>query len=360
MSELAFNINGERFDLPANASCWRVRRFKASGRGTPEVIFGDDGLPLIIPIETEIGEFRSLVANVPGRYRLDPLDDNQKACEGGIAAYIQLSGGPAAGQDASHQGGGSSAHDDLLRELVRANTEMVKTIAEKFATVMDSAATLLRAADGAGMPAREPTLPSEPVAALRNAGPAPVEEEENDDDDEPEPQGNQLRQVLETMAAQALPLLTQYFYSKMMAVSREQAPPVAPKPASQATSPATEPAAPKTPKPTAEPEANVPPPAATAAPPAAEAPTKAASRPQNQTAAFLMHLMQVEQRLTPPEVSVARQAIRQMSPEAQAAWRERLLQLTPDQAAELIRKEIQRIAPDQAGASLAAAVKGAA
>ena len=33
MSELAFNLNGERFDLPDNAAGWRVRRLKAGGRG---------------------------------------------------------------------------------------------------------------------------------------------------------------------------------------------------------------------------------------------------------------------------------------------------------------------------------------
>ena len=36
MSELAFNINGEAFDLPATATGWRVRRMKQ--RGAPEVV----------------------------------------------------------------------------------------------------------------------------------------------------------------------------------------------------------------------------------------------------------------------------------------------------------------------------------
>ena len=179
MSELAFNINGERFDLPASAACWRVRRFKASGRGTPEVVFSDDGLPLIIPIDTEIGEFRTLVRNVPGRYRLDPVDDNHKPCEDGTGAYLQLSDEPALREATSPK---RSEGDELLREIVRANAAMVTTIAEKFATVMDSAATLLRAADGAGMPSREPAVvPLQLATAWRNAE-RPNDRDEDDEE----------------------------------------------------------------------------------------------------------------------------------------------------------------------------------
>jgi hypothetical protein len=122
MSELAFNINGERFDLPESASYWRVRRFKASGRGTPEVVYADDGLPLIIPVETEIAEFRKLVHGVHGRYRLDPVNDNHKTCDEGQAAYLQLNDEPPM---AATVAGGSrnDGGDDLLREIVRANFE---------------------------------------------------------------------------------------------------------------------------------------------------------------------------------------------------------------------------------------------
>ena len=36
MSELAFNINGEAFDLPATATGWRVRRMRHLDRLCPE------------------------------------------------------------------------------------------------------------------------------------------------------------------------------------------------------------------------------------------------------------------------------------------------------------------------------------
>ena len=48
MSDLAFNINGEPFEVPATASGWRVRRMKL--KGPPEVVYGRDGLPLVLPL----------------------------------------------------------------------------------------------------------------------------------------------------------------------------------------------------------------------------------------------------------------------------------------------------------------------
>jgi hypothetical protein len=60
MSELAFNLSGERFVPPENTAFWRVRRLKPGGRGAPEVVFGGDGSPLVIPVEAGLDEFRYL------------------------------------------------------------------------------------------------------------------------------------------------------------------------------------------------------------------------------------------------------------------------------------------------------------
>lgn len=328
MSELAFNINGERFDLPASASFWRVRRFKASGRGTPEVVFGDDGLPLIIPIDTEIGEFRTLVRNAAGRYRLDPVDENHKACEDGTGAYLQLSDDSSSGD-----AGGSrrSEGDELLREIVRANSEMVKTIAEKFATVMDSAATLLRAADGAGMPAREPqVVPLQLASAWRNAEPPAVQGEDDDDDGDDEPNGTMhLVRLIENVATQAMPLVKHHIHTKVMGLSPEQSIAMmggagAAPSASTATSSAGAPAATKRTS-------------------GAEQRASAAPAP-DPSAQFFLHLAAIEQRLTPEESTLARRAIQQLPRDALAAWKDQILRMTPDEAAELVRAECQRIA----------------
>ncbi len=175
MSELAYDVEGDRFEVPALATGWRVRRFRNIGaRGAPEVVFGDDGRPLVLPVDAGIDEFRGAVAAVPGRYRLDPVDTHGRAIEKVPAAYLQFG-------DALRAANGGVAvstpgTDAMLGEVVRANAEMVKVIAEKFGSVMEAAATLLKAADGAGLPARKPHEP------LRNA----VGEGEDDGDDQEE------------------------------------------------------------------------------------------------------------------------------------------------------------------------------
>jgi len=338
MAELAFNINGERFDLPASASCWRVRRFKASGRGTPEVVFGDDGLPLIIPIDTEIGEFRTQVRNVPGRYRLDAVDEDQKTCEDGTGAYIQLSDEVSSGSsDAA--GSARSEGDELLREIVRANADMVKVIAEKFATVMDSAATLLRAADGAGMPSREAAVaPLQLASAWRNAEQPESRQDDDDDyDGDDEPSGTMhLARVIENVATQAMPLVKHHIHTRFMGLSPEQsiammggvgAAPSASTASSSASAPTERPSEPRD-----------------------EQRADAASAPAP-SPDFFMHLAAIEQRLTPEEAHLARHAIKQMPPDAMAAWKEQIMQMTPEQAAELVRGECRRIADNEAAAA---------
>ena len=87
MSELAFDMNGDPIVLPAIAQFWRVRRFRSPGsRGAPEVVEGKDGGPLILPIDIGFLEFRDIVDNVPGRYRLDPIDERRKIINNAPAA----------------------------------------------------------------------------------------------------------------------------------------------------------------------------------------------------------------------------------------------------------------------------------
>ena len=71
MSELAFNANGESFEIPATVG-WRVRRMKP--RDAPELVYGHDGRPLTVGIEVDIEELREAVGTA-GKYRLDPIND---------------------------------------------------------------------------------------------------------------------------------------------------------------------------------------------------------------------------------------------------------------------------------------------
>jgi hypothetical protein len=68
MSEIAFNVNGEPFEVPPAMAAWRVRKLKP--KGAPEVVYGRDGLPLFLPMDADIEDLRR-EARGEGRYRLD-------------------------------------------------------------------------------------------------------------------------------------------------------------------------------------------------------------------------------------------------------------------------------------------------
>jgi hypothetical protein len=179
MSELAYDLNGEPIALPASAHWWRVRRFRNPGmRGAPEVVTDRDGAPLVLPIDAVFTDFREEVDGAAGRYRLDPLDERRKVVPDVPAAYVTLSETARTTAVAAHDD-----RDAVIRELVRAQADMVKTMSERFAGVMHAAADLLRAADGAGLPARPPMAvveagddeeeASQPALAPAAAAPAP-------------------------------------------------------------------------------------------------------------------------------------------------------------------------------------------
>jgi hypothetical protein len=41
MNDLAFNVSGDAFQVPASGAAWRVRRLKP--RGVPELVYAHDG-----------------------------------------------------------------------------------------------------------------------------------------------------------------------------------------------------------------------------------------------------------------------------------------------------------------------------
>lgn len=82
---LAFNWNGESFEIPATVTALRVQRMKL--RGAPELVYGRDGRPLTIGIEADIEELREAVGT-SGKYRLDPINDDGKCVENVPPAYV--------------------------------------------------------------------------------------------------------------------------------------------------------------------------------------------------------------------------------------------------------------------------------
>ena len=125
MSDLAYNINGEGFELPETATGWRVRRMKP--RGAPEVVYGKDGLPLTIPIESDLEELRRSV-DAAGRFRLDAVDDRGRNIENVSAAYVVVPhrhvDAPApVVQDSSAPRAPVHGVDAVIGEAMRLNTE---------------------------------------------------------------------------------------------------------------------------------------------------------------------------------------------------------------------------------------------
>ena len=121
MSELAFNANGDSFEVPATVTGWRVRRMKP--RGAPELVYGKDGRPLTVGIEADIDELREAVGSA-GRYRLDPINDDGKCVENVPAAYVQVVKPQRNADPATVIAASTGPSDNTLREAMRLNTEL--------------------------------------------------------------------------------------------------------------------------------------------------------------------------------------------------------------------------------------------
>jgi hypothetical protein len=309
MSELAFNLNGERFDLPATAAHWRVRRMRDVPRGGPEVVFGRDGLPLIIPVDAGTDEFRRYVDEVSGKYRLDPLDDCHQPVPDAPAAYVFVAKGErnSAPAQVVIEAAKLDPRDELLREVVRTNADVTKVMAEKFAGVMEAAAVLLKAADGAGLPARP--------------GMAIVEGE--DDIEEATEQAARPAFDLGAVLGQLVPALCLAVGSR----GGDAAKAVAAVGQSMRALPAPE-------RPESKP----------AAPPAAgkkDEASQASATPSTPVDA-MAHFLAIQGQLSFDERAFVQGVIGELSLSDLGAWREQLTSLSVDDAVALIRSEIAK------------------
>ncbi|KAB2887934.1 MAG: hypothetical protein F9K40_20915, partial [Kofleriaceae bacterium] len=215
MSELHFDAEGEPVKVPADADELRVRRFRKPGeRGACEVVHGGDGAPLFVPTDITYLEFRKLVDNVPGRYRLDPVDASRRACSGAVPLYVTID--PSRNTSAA-----ADDRDALSRELVRAHVEMMRNnnetmsnIASHFASMMTATAEILRAADGAGLSRREPP----PSVVSPTDGDEHDHDQEDDEDEEGEPQHplTPLADVLAALLRENAEAITAYTTAKIM------------------------------------------------------------------------------------------------------------------------------------------------
>lgn len=150
MFELAFDLDGNPVEVPTAAVSWRVRKLPVRGR--PLVVYGLDGLPLIMPINATLAELRSAV-QLEGHYRLDPVDEHRRELAGARSAYVRLAppAGPAAPARTATAGPVSA---DAATTAVRANLDLAKTILDQVVLLLGVARGLLRTAEDAS-PATE-------------------------------------------------------------------------------------------------------------------------------------------------------------------------------------------------------------
>jgi hypothetical protein len=227
-SELAFNASGESFDPPANATGWRPKRMKP--RGAPEVPYGPDGRPVLLPIDATMEELREAVGQL-GRYRLDPVNEDGKIIDGAQSAYIQVVRPERPVEALVPRAMAATISDDLLRDVLRLNAELARQVArpvttatdellrdvvrlntglanaviESFSVVMNSSADILRAADGAGLPARVP----------RDERSAESDADDDDDEDSGAPAPDSpLFTLLNNLVAKGVPAVVDLLTNK--------------------------------------------------------------------------------------------------------------------------------------------------
>lgn len=241
MSELAFDREGNPFRFSRRTQKLRPRRWKNAGqRGTCAAVLDTDGEPVFIDADAEYLEFRAAVGNVPGFYRLDQCDDDGAPIADAPPAYVSI----GSTRNAAPLGD-VDPRDAIIRDLAQINADVVRTIAERFGSVMQATADVLRAADGAGLPRRAP-LPPSPAPVLSDDE-GDDEEDEHEDESElapPHPFGS-LQPLIE-MAMPHLPQLGALLWTKLQELMKQgAAAPTAPAPAPVPTStPAPAPAAP--------------------------------------------------------------------------------------------------------------------
>lgn len=233
MSPLAFDKQGKPFAWHRRTRKLLVRMFRnPAARGTCCQVLDADGNPLYIDAETEYGEFRKAVGNVPGLYRLDQCDDDGVEIDEAQPAYVSID----LSRNASLAGDGGEVDPLVIIEHMFAiHADVMKTMAMQQASIMAASAEILRA----------PFRPPAPVAARDPRD--EDDKDDNDDDDEenelePDPWAS-WRPMLE-MVEPHLPKLGAFLLAQFVAFMKKTATPPAAVPCSpSAPAPAADSAA---------------------------------------------------------------------------------------------------------------------
>jgi hypothetical protein len=193
MSELAFTVNGDTFEVPNTVTAWRVRRLKP--RGAPELVYARDGRPLTLPIEADLDDLHEAVTT-SGKYRLDPIGDDGKGVENVPAAYIHVTKGErnAAPEhaiervidprvDSTIAGLGQAVIEavKLNAEAMRQNAEISMRAVDRLPQLMEAVTAMLNVAAGTQLYALQQR--ELPPAKLRNAANDNSDDGEDDEED---------------------------------------------------------------------------------------------------------------------------------------------------------------------------------
>ena len=127
--------------------------------------------------------------------------DDGKCVEDVPPAYVQVVRAPRNAEPIAVSS--TAPSDDTLREAMRLNTELARSVIDKFPEMMTAAAELLRAADGAGIPARQPRAVDE-------------DDEDDGDDDAPVAASSPAFEFINTLVAQVVPIVVGSLANKGM------------------------------------------------------------------------------------------------------------------------------------------------
>jgi hypothetical protein len=216
MSPLAFDKQGKPFAWHRRTRKLLVRMFRnPAARGTCCQVLDAEGNPLYIDAETEYGEFRKAVGNVPGLYRLDQCDDDGVEIDEAQPAYVSID----LSRNASLAGDGGEVDPLVIIEHMFAiHADVMKTMAMQQASIMAASAEILRA----------PFRPAAPAVA-RDPRDEDDKDDEDDDDEEdelePDPWAS-WRPMLE-MVEPHLPKLGAFLLAQFVAFMKTATPPAA-------------------------------------------------------------------------------------------------------------------------------------
>ena len=221
--------------------------------------------------------------------------------------------------------------DHALREVVRANVELVRTTSELAKTVatqhpdlVKAAAEILRAADGAGLPRREPMADW-------------VDDDDHDDDGEDTEEAPKPAFDFNVLMSHLSPVIARLtgIDPAKMAILAGSPGPVAGGAAPQTATPSASAAPARSTRTSSQPRRA----------PASdkEAPTQDTSPSKPAAAANPMaHLAAIQAQLTAEERTFVQGVIAQLSPADLIQWRDQLAHSTVDEAVAAIRSEIKK------------------